>query len=92
MDHKVNAHLLTACDVHWPVRQLMWCQWLIIEAVEDIFVIPFFKAGGLDQYCREAQNKKSKCKMKKKPDLVLLLFIVFGLGVAMSALGQVLGF
>lgn len=29
--------------------------------------------------------------MKKKPDLVLLLFIVFGLGVAVSALGQVLG-
>ncbi len=53
---------------------------------------PLFKTRGLDQYCREAQNRKSKCKMKKKPDLVLLLFIVFGLGVAMSALGQVLGF
>ncbi len=53
---------------------------------------PFFKTRGLDQYCREAQNQKSKCKMKKKPDLVLLLFIVFGLCVAMSALGQVLGF
>ncbi len=90
MDHKVNAHLPTGGDGHWTARQIMWCQWLIIEAVKDIFVTPFFKRKGLDQYSREAHEKKSKCEMKKKPDLVLLLFIVFGLGVAMSALGQVL--
>ena len=90
MNHKVNAHLPTGGDARWPARQLMWCQWLIIEAVEDIFATPFFKRKGLDQYSREAHDKKSKYEMKKKPDLVLLLFIVFGLGVAMSALGQVL--
>jgi len=30
--------------------------------------------------------------MKKRPDLMLLLFMVFGLGVAVNAIGQVLGF
>lgn len=29
--------------------------------------------------------------MKKKPDIVFLMFIVFGLGVTVSAVGQVLG-
>ncbi len=30
--------------------------------------------------------------MRRKPDLLLLVFIVFGLGVTVNALGQVLGF
>ncbi len=30
--------------------------------------------------------------MKKKPDMLLLLFIIFGLGTAVNALGQVMGF
>ena len=30
--------------------------------------------------------------MKKKPDLLLLLFIIFGLGIAVNAVGQALGF
>jgi len=29
--------------------------------------------------------------MKKKPDLLLLLFIIFGVGIAVSAVGQVIG-
>ena len=29
--------------------------------------------------------------MDKKPDLVIVIFIILGLGVALSALGQVLG-
>lgn len=29
--------------------------------------------------------------MKRKPDLITLLFVVFGLGIAVSAVGQVLG-
>ena len=28
--------------------------------------------------------------MKRKPDLIFLIFIVFGVGVAVNALGQVL--
>jgi len=27
----------------------------------------------------------------KKPDLIFLIFVVFGLGIALNALGQVLG-
>jgi len=30
--------------------------------------------------------------MKKKPDLILLIFVIFGVGVAVNALGQVMGF
>jgi|SaaInlV_135m_DNA_3_1039749.scaffolds.fasta_scaffold04585_7 hypothetical protein len=30
--------------------------------------------------------------MKKRPDLVMVLFVVFALGVAVNAIGQVLGF
>jgi|APSaa5957512535_1039671.scaffolds.fasta_scaffold423251_1 hypothetical protein len=30
-------------------------------------------------------------KMKKKPDLLLLVFVIFGIGVAVSAVGQVVG-
>ena len=29
--------------------------------------------------------------MKKKPDLLLLVFVIFGIGVAVSAVGQVVG-
>ena len=35
--------------------------------------------------CREYK------KMKKKPDLLFLVFIIFGIGVAVSAVGQVVG-
>ena len=68
---------------------------LIVEARRDIFTAPFLEGEndktGLNQYCRESHSNKWKRKMKKKPDLVLMLFIVFGMGVAVSALGQVLG-
>jgi hypothetical protein len=30
--------------------------------------------------------------MNKKPDLIFLIFIIFGLGVAVNAVGQALGF
>lgn len=30
--------------------------------------------------------------MNKKPDLVFLLFVIFGLGVAVNAVAQALGF
>ena len=30
--------------------------------------------------------------MNKKPDLIFLVFIIFGLGVAVNAVGQALGF
>lgn len=29
--------------------------------------------------------------MNKKPDLLLLLFIIFGIGIALNAVGQALG-
>lgn len=29
--------------------------------------------------------------MNKKPDLMLVLFVLFGLGIAVNAVGQVLG-
>ena len=29
--------------------------------------------------------------MKKKPDILIVLFVVFGLGIAVSAVGQALG-
>jgi hypothetical protein len=30
--------------------------------------------------------------MRKKPDLVFLIFVIFGLGVAVNAVAQALGF
>ncbi len=30
--------------------------------------------------------------MRKKPDLLFLVFVIFGLGVTVNALGQALGF
>jgi len=30
--------------------------------------------------------------MNKKPDLIFLIFVIFGIGVAVNAVGQVLGF
>jgi|FLOH01.1.fsa_nt_gi hypothetical protein len=30
--------------------------------------------------------------MKKKPDLIFLIFVIFGTGVAVNAVGQALGF
>jgi hypothetical protein len=29
--------------------------------------------------------------MKKKPDMIFLLFVVFGLGITVNVLGQVIG-
>jgi hypothetical protein len=33
-----------------------------------------------------------KDTMKNKPDLIFLIFVIFGVGVAVNALGQVMGF
>jgi hypothetical protein len=35
------------------------------------------------------ENRESQ--MKKKPDLLLLVFVVFGVGIAVNALGQAIG-
>ena len=36
-------------------------------------------------------SEDKRIHMKKKPDLLMLVFVIFGVGVAVSAVGQVAG-
>ena len=51
-------------------------------------------AGGtrnVVQRLNSRTNKEIDREMNKKPDLMLVLFVLFGLGIAVNAVGQVMG-
>tara|TARA_B110000971_G_scaffold139099_1_gene142228 strand:+ start:75 stop:311 length:237 start_codon:yes stop_codon:yes gene_type:complete len=58
----------------------------------DYYHARLYCANPLENNKKRMGSSPSKDTMKKKPDLILLIFVIFGVGVAVNALGQVMGF